>query len=318
MERKRLIVITGPTATGKTALGAALGAVLDGEVISADSMQIYRGMDVGTAKPTPEEMRGVPHHMLDVADPREDWSVSRYVTAAAAAVEDVLQRGKTPLVVGGTGLYIEGLLRGAGYAPKGDEDLRRELGALYEREGEDVFRAMLYKADPEAEARIQSGDKKRLIRAMEVWRMTGTPLSEYDRRSRMVPPRYDSFRIALSFRSRDTLYRRIDRRVDEMLARGLEQEVRGLLSAGLSPRCTAMQAIGYKEVAAAIGGACTMAEAAEAVKRGSRRYAKRQLSWLRRDGGLHWLLWDEAPDIEAGVKCALEWISTENDTPPAV
>ena len=314
----RIVVIVGPTASGKTALSVALAKKLRGEVISADSMQIYRGMDVGTAKVTPEEMDGIPHHMIDVADPAESFSAARFVEMADPILRDILSRGKTAVIAGGTGLYVDALIQGRAFAPCPATGKREALEAEADLMGMEHMLDRLRQVDPDSAARLHLSDRKRILRALEVYEETGRTITAHNLETQKVPPRYDPVWLGLSFADRAALYRRIDRRVDEMLARGLEQEVRGLLSAGLSPRCTAMQAIGYKEVAAAIGGACTMAEAAEAVKRGSRRYAKRQLSWLRRDGGLHWLLWDEAPDIEAGVKCALEWISTENDTPPAV
>ncbi len=300
----KIIVITGPTATGKTALGVALALRYGGEVVSADSMQIYRRMDIGTAKPTMEERRGVPHHLLDAAEPTEDYSVSRYAEAARRAVDDILSRKRLPLVVGGTGLYIEALLRSAPFAPRGSDGLRAELGAAFDCMGEDAFREELKRADPEAEARIQRGDRKRLLRAMEVYRVSGQPLSEFDRQSRLYPPRYHSLSLALTLKNREALYRRIDRRVDRMMEEGLEEEVRSLLNSGVSPRSTAMQAIGYKEMAEAIRGGCSLSEAVDRIKQGSRRYAKRQLSWLRRDPELRWIPLSDEPSLEEALALA--------------
>ena len=304
---KRVLVITGPTATGKTALGVELALRLDGEVISADSMQIYRGMDVGTAKVTAKEARGVPHHMIDVADPSEPYSVSRWVSAAAEAAEDIFARGKVPVIVGGTNLYIDSLLSGRDFAESENPALRAELNAEYDRAGGEAFRERLRAVDPERAEKLAPGDKKRLVRAMEVWRLTGETITAHDERTKALPPRWDSLRAALSFADRDALYRRIDARVDVMMQNGLIAEVKRLLDGGLSPDSTAMQAIGYKEIAAYLRGDCTEAEAVETVKRESRRYAKRQLTWLRRDGGLHWILWDGAPDLTAAADrlCAL-------------
>ncbi|MBR6209263.1 MAG: tRNA (adenosine(37)-N6)-dimethylallyltransferase MiaA [Oscillospiraceae bacterium] len=291
-----LIVITGPTATGKTALGIALCRALDGEVISADSMQIYKGMDIGTAKPTAEELAAAPHHMIDVADPREDWSVARWAGEAARWVEDIRARGKQPIVVGGTGLYIEALLTGRDYsAAPGEDGLRQRLSAEYDALGGDAFRAKLSAVDPERAQKLSPADKKRLVRAMEVYLLTGETITVHDARSRVLPPRYASVRFALSFRDRAALYERIRRRVDAMAAAGLFEEVEGLLRGRLSPDSTAMQAIGYKEAAAALRGDCSREEAVEAIKQASTRYAKRQLTWLRRDQGLHWLYREDAP-----------------------
>ena len=299
---KRVIVITGPTATGKTALGAALCLYMGGEVISADSMQVYRGMDVGTAKATREEMRGVPHHMLDVCPPEEDFSAARWVDLAAACAEDIFARGKVPVIVGGTGLYIDSLLSGRSFAAAPEDGaLRAELSARYDALGGEAFREELRKIDPDRAERLHPADKKRLVRAMEVYRLTGKTISQHDEETKRVPPRWPSVRFALDFERRETLYGRIDRRVDEMLRRGLMEEVKGLLSAGLSPCSTAMQAIGYKEAAAYLADRMSYDEAEEEIKRASRRYAKRQLTWLRRDAALHWIVWQEEPDIKRGL-----------------
>ena len=305
MVTKPLIVITGPTATGKTALAAALALARDGEVISADSMQIYRGMDVGTAKPTADEMRGVPHHMIDVADPEENWSVARWADMAAAAAEDILARGKLPIAAGGTGQYIDALVSGTDFAAAGDAAVRAALGAEYDALGGEAFRARLASVDPQRAEKLSPADKKRLVRAMEVYTLTGETITEHDLRSRRLPPRFASLRFALTYNDRETLYRRIRDRVDRMEADGLFDEVEALLRRGIPPESTAMQAIGYKEVAAALRGECSRKEALEAVKTASCRYAKRQLTWLRRDAGLRWLPREEYPD-EAS---ALEQIS---------
>ena len=293
-----LLVIAGPTATGKTALGVEAALSLNGEVVSADSMQIYRRMDIGTAKPTPEEMRGVPHHMLDVAEPGEGFSVSRYVEMATDCVEDIRRRGRLPIVVGGTGLYIDGLLRGTDYAAAPDDpSLRAELEAEYDSLGGEAFRDRLRAVDPERAELLAPGDKKRLVRAMEVWRLTGETITAHDERSRLTPPRYRALKLALDFRDRQRLYDRIDRRADDMFARGLTEEVRALLAEGVTEDCTSMQAIGYKETAEYLRGQCTLEEAMELVRRRSRQYAKRQLTWFRRDESVRWILWADGPDI---------------------
>lgn len=303
-----LLVVTGPTATGKTALGSALARLLDGEVVGADSMQIYRGMDIGTAKPTAAEMCGVPHHMIDVADPSESFSAARWAAMASVCVDDILARGRVPVVVGGTGLYIDALLRRADFAAApGDSGLRAQLEAEYDALGGEAFRRRLAEVDPTRAEKLAPGDKKRLVRALEVFRLTGETITAHDERSRREPPRYTSMKVALDFTERERLYERIDRRAAQMFADGLADEVRGLLAAGLSERCTAMQAIGYKETAAYLRGETSLDEAIERVQRESRRYAKRQLTWLRREEGVRWLRWENAPDIRAARQIATEF-----------
>ena len=262
----------------------SLALALESEVVSADSMQLYRGLDIGSAKPTGKEMRGVPHRMIDVADPWEDYSVSRWVESAAACCDALLAQGKTPVIVGGTGLYIESLLSGRDFsAAPGDSGLRERLGAEYDALGGAAFRERLRTVDPERAEKLAPGDKKRLVRSMEVFLLTGETITAHDERTKLLPPRYASRRFALTWKKRETLYERIRQRVDDMMTAGLAEEVERLLQSGLSEKSTAMQAIGYKEIAAALRGECTMADAVETVKRESCRYAKRQLTWLRRE-----------------------------------
>ena len=301
--KKRVIVISGPTATGKTALSVALAKAIGGEVVSADSMQIYRFMDIGTAKVSPEETQGVPHHMVDVADPGEDFSVSRWVDMAAEACEDIFARGKVPIIAGGTGLYIDSLLSGRDFAaaPKEDKALRERLSAEYDAIGGEAFREKLREIDPERAEKLHAADKKRLTRAMEVYLLTGETITEHDRKTQLIPPRYESLRLALTFENREKLYERIDKRVDIMVEEGLFEEVEALLHSGLRQGSTAMQAIGYKEPAAYFAGELSREEAIEKIKQESRRYAKRQLTWLRRDTGLHWIYRDANPDSTSHV-----------------
>lgn len=311
---KRVIVISGPTATGKTALGVEVCQRLGGEVISADSMQVYRGLDIGTAKVTPEETRGVPHHMVDVAEAGEDFSVSRWVDEAAACAEDIFARGKIPVIVGGTGLYIDSLLSGRDFAAaEADGEMRARLSREYDECGGEAFRERLREVDPERAAILHPADKKRLVRAMEIFLLTGETITAHDERTRSIPPRWESARFALSFADRQALYKRIDARVDEMVRRGLFEEVRSLLETGkISPECSAMQAIGYKEAVEYLAGRVSRDEAAEQIKLASRRYAKRQLTWLRRDAALEWILWDGAPDIGAGADRVLRALERDN------
>jgi len=320
--KPNILVICGPTASGKTALAVALARRLGGEVVSADSMQIYRGMDIGTAKPTPEEMGGVPHHMLDVADPGEDWSVARYVRQAVPIVDDILARGKLPIVAGGTGLYIDSLAAGRQFAPfEPDSGLRARLQAQVRAEGLPALRAQLERVDPEAAARIHPNDEKRALRALEVYLSTGKTITQHDRESRAQPRRYAPLTIALDFGERPWLWERIDRRVDQMMERGLEGEVRRLLADGVPRTCTAMQAIGYKELAAAILEGRPVDQGAAEVKLRSRQYAKRQLTWFRRDREAHWFIWDKIPDLSAALAFStklatdhgLQWMRSDEE-----
>ncbi|MDE6259708.1 MAG: tRNA (adenosine(37)-N6)-dimethylallyltransferase MiaA [Oscillospiraceae bacterium] len=307
--KPNILVICGPTASGKTALAAALAQRFNGEVVSADSMQVYRGMDIGTAKPTQDETLGVPHHMLDVADPSENYSVARYVADAVPIVDDILARGKLPIVAGGTGLYIDHLVAGRQFAPfAADSGLREELQARVKSEGLAALRTQLEQVDPEAAARIHPNDEKRIIRALEVYLSTGVTITQHDRESREVPPRYTPLTIALNFQERPWLWERIDRRVDEMMARGLEGEVRSLLADGVPRDCTAMQAIGYKELAAAILEGRPVSAGAEEVKLRSRQYAKRQLTWFRRNRQAHWFYWEKIPDFSAALAFSTELV----------
>ena len=305
----RIVIICGPTATGKTKLGVALAKALDGEVVSADSMQVYRHMAIGTARPTPEEMEGVPHHMMAVAEPEEAFSVARYVAEATPIVDDILARGKVPLIVGGTGLYIDALRRGRTFSAFRPESGVRERLQEQARNGElpRLFRE-LEAIDPEAAVRLHPNDEKRILRALEVWYETGETISEHDRRTRDLPPRYDGVTLALTYRDRAALYARIDRRVDRMMAAGLAGEVRALLDRGVPPDCTAMQAIGYKELAPAILSGGDLSAAAEEIKLRSRQYAKRQLTWFRRDKSAHWLELDDPPDFSAVLRDSTEYI----------
>ena len=305
----KILVISGPTASGKTALAVELALQHSGEVVSADSMQIYRRMDIGTAKPTREEMRGVPHHMLDVADPEEDFSVARYVELAARCVDDILARGKLPIVAGGTGLYIDSLLSGRTFARfDPDSPLRRELEEELARRGGAALLEELARADPDTAARLHPNDGKRIVRALEVYRSTGTTLTEHNAMTRSLPPRYDALTLTLAFQRRKDMWARIDRRVDQMMAGGLVDEVRALLDSGVPDRCTAMQAIGYKEMAAALRGDGDTARAAEEIKLRSRQYAKRQLTWFRRNGDARWIRWETRPNFAAALQTSTEYM----------
>ena len=304
--KQPIICVVGPTASGKTRLAVELALALDGEVLSCDSMQLYRGMDVGTAKPTREEMRGVPHHMIDVIDPGEAFSVSRYVELADPILQDILSRGKTCVVAGGTGLYVDSLMAGRSFAPFPQTGRRQELERLAREKGIDAVMQILREHDPESAERIHPANEKRVIRAAEVFLETGKTITQHNKETAAQPPKYHPLWIGLDFTSRAALYARIDRRVDEMLRQGLMEEIEGLLAAGTPPTATSLQAIGYKEPMAALRGEMTMAEAVEAVKRESRRYAKRQLTWFRRNGDIHWIYQQEPVSFERTWQRAME------------
>ena len=307
--KPNILVICGPTASGKTALAAELALRFGGEVVSADSMQVYRRMDIGTAKPTQSEQRGVPHHMIDVVEPEENYSVARYVADAVPIVDGILARGKLPIIAGGTGLYIDHLVAGRQFAPfQPDSGLRPQLQARARQEGLPALYAQLVQVDPDAAGSIHPNDEKRIIRALEVFLSTGKPLSQHDRESRALPSRYTPLTIVLNFAQRPHLWERIDRRVDQRMAQGLEGEVRALLESGIPPDCTAMQAIGYKELAAAIRSGLPVQSGAEEVKLRSRQYAKRQLTWFRRNRDARWFEWEKIPDFSAALSFSTELI----------
>ena len=305
----KILVVNGPTASGKTRLAVELALAHNGEVVSSDSMQIYRRMDIGTAKPTREEMQGVPHHMIDVADPEEDFSVARYVDMAARCVDDILARGKLPIVAGGTGLYIDSLLSGRTFAAFVPESpLRGELEERLAKEGGEKLLEELAKVDPETAARLHPNDSKRIVRALEVFLSTGKTMSQHNAETLAIPPRYDALTLTLNFEQREDMWQRIDRRVDVMMEQGLVEEVRALLNSGVPEKCTAMQAIGYKEMAQAVLEKGDVLAAAEEVKLRSRQYAKRQITWFRRNGQAKWLLWGSAPDFEKARQTSTEYL----------
>lgn len=305
----RVICVVGPTATGKTKMGVALAKRFGGEVVSVDSMQIYRGMTIGTAAPTAEEMDGVCHHMVAIADPAESWSVARFTEQADLCIGDILRRGGRPVLVGGTGLYLDSILSGRTFAPgHSGGEIRKSLQAELAREGIESLYRQLREIDPETAARLPIRDEKRILRALEVYRETGETLTAHDARTRLRPPKYRACTIGLTFRDRADLYARIDRRVDTMVERGLLREVEALLQTGLPETATALQAIGYKQFLSVYRGDTPVSEAVAEVKLRSRQYAKRQLTWLRRKDNIHWLLWEKDPDFPAGLQNATEYL----------
>lgn len=302
-------VVCGPTASGKTALAVRLALALNGEVVSADSMQVYRQLNIGTAKPSKDEMCGVPHHMLDVADPAEDYSVARYVCDAVPIVDDILARGKLPIIAGGTGLYLDALIAGRAFAPFApNSGLREELEHRAQIEGLPALFRELRLYDPDAAGRIHPNDAKRIIRALEVFRSTGKTISQHNRETNALPPRYNAVKVGLRFQNRADLWAVIDARVDDMFDRGLPDEVRAL-SAVLPHDCTAMQAIGYKELSAALALGQSLDHARAEIKLHTRQYAKRQLTWFRRDPTIAWFLWGPVPKISDALRFSTDFLT---------
>ena len=295
MQQKKCWVLTGPTASGKTAFSIQLAKKHDCEIICMDSMQIYRGMDIGTAKPTSEEMQGIVHHMLDVADPREAFSVARYQEMAEECISDILARGKRPLLVGGTGLYLRALRQPMTMGDvSGDAKVREELENIAASEGgRERLHDMLAAVDPETALRLHINDVRRVVRALEVYRLTGVAFS---RQPQLQTDSRFSYRVATLTMDRALLYSRIEQRVDVMLAQGLMNEVQSLLKAGVPANCQAMKAIGYKEIIPYLEGNVSLDETISLLKLNTRHYAKRQLTWMRREDDV---LWVDATDHDA-------------------
>ena len=284
---EELLIIVGPTAVGKTELAISLAEELNAEIISADSMQVYKGMDIGTAKPTATEHARVPHHMIDVADPREEFSAGRYLKLAEEAIADIRGRGKEPLVVGGTGLYIKALTDGLFEGPSADFALREELMEK-ERVRPGSLHEMLLKSDPDAASRMHPSDLRRIIRALEVYKTEGRPISRvHEEHKAQVSMR--AVRMAGLRRNREELYKRIDERVDAMMSAGFLDEVKGLRDMGCARDMVSMQALGYKQALAYMDGETTLDEAVRLIKRDTRRYAKRQFTWFNAEPRIRWV-----------------------------
>ena len=292
MEKKKVLAVVGPTASGKSALAVELAKRHCGEIISCDSMQIYKHLSIATAKPTPEEMQGVPHHFIDFLEPSENFSVAEYVKLAAEKVEEITRRGKLPIVCGGTGLYFSSLIDGVRFSQAGsDEAYRKHLEQRAQTEGAQALLEELREYDAEAAQSLHPNNLKRIIRAMEHYKLTGMTITEQNRRSRPESAAYDALVFAIGFHDRQKLYDRINARVDRMLANGLEQEARWYFAQqGFG---TASAAIGYKELKAYFDGSCSLEQAAENLKKETRHYAKRQLTWFKRDERIHWLYADD-------------------------
>ena len=308
----KIVCVVGPTACGKTTLGVLLAKQFHGEVVSADSMQIYRGMTIGTAAPTEKEMDGVPHHMVAVADPAEQWSAARYAETAIPIIDDILARGKLPVLVGGTGLWLDAVVKGHGFAGgHAGGEVRKTLQKRLEAEGIEPLLEELRQVDPETAKRLHPADEKRILRALEVYLETGKTISAHNAETKDLPPRYDAIWIGLRFADREDMKALMDRRVDKMAEEGLVEEVRALLESGLPRNATALQAIGYKEFLGVLEGTATEAEALAEVKLRSRQYAKRQLTWLRRNPAIHWIEWEKERDFAKALQISTKILTAE-------
>ena len=312
--KQKLICIAGPTASGKTALSIALAKLLDTEIISSDSMQLYRGMDIGTAKPDMAERDGVVHQMFDVAEAGETFSVARYQQMADACAQDILSRGRVPIVCGGTGLYLDALIDGSTFS--GDEtnlEAREKYNAIAREQGAHALHEMLRAVDPESAERIHENNVKRVVRALEVYEQTGMTIGEMNAKNKRPEPKYDAILFALCPTERQTLYDRIDRRVDRMVELGLLEEARRLLEEGRLTG-TAGQAIGYKELVPYLQGEAPLSDCLDTLKRASRNYAKRQLTWLRRDARVNWIYYDSAEEFPAILQQVTEILTARGVT----
>lgn len=309
---KPLIILTGPTAVGKTTLSIRLAKAIGGEIISADSMQVYHRMDIGSAKITKEEMMGIPHHLIDVLEPDEEFNVTVFQKLAKAAVEEIYSRGNIPIVAGGTGFYIQALLNDIDFTENGeDTSIRDELEALAKEKGAEHLHGMLLAIDPESAEQIHANNIKRVIRAIEYYRQTGERISEHNKREREKASPYDFLYYVVNT-DRDILYQRIDQRVDEMMEQGLVQEVKELKDSGCTRNMVSMQGLGYKEILDYLQGECTLTEAVYLLKRDTRHFAKRQITWFKRERDVKWL---NLPDFNNDLDKVLETMIQEiNET----
>lgn len=305
MDKIDIIVVLGPTASGKSALATLIAEEFSGEIISADSMQVYRHMDIGTAKPSQEELAAIPHHMIDVADPGESFDVARYRVEAERAIEEVASRGALPVVCGGTGLYIRALTCGLFDGPGKDEAFRKKLQERAKNEGSETLHAELKAVDRISAERFHPNNTVRIIRALEVYHLTGRPISSFHEEHDFKETPYRTLKIGLDL-PRQVLYARINERTEHMLEAGLVRELEKLFSLGYSPDLKPMQGLGYKEISAFVRGRATLEEATEELKKNTRNYAKRQLTWFRRDPEINWV---KPSESEATLKMIKEFLS---------
>ncbi|RHV52427.1 tRNA (adenosine(37)-N6)-dimethylallyltransferase MiaA [Lachnospiraceae bacterium OM04-12BH] len=306
-EKKPLVILTGPTAVGKTALSIKLASEIGGEIISADSMQVYRQMDIGSAKIKPEEMGGIPHHLIDILEPEEEFNVCLFEKLALEAMEQIYERGHIPVVVGGTGFYIQALLYQIDFTEEEtDTAYRDKLWQLGEEKGNHYLHELLRKVDPESAEEIHENNRKRVIRALEFYENCGKPISTHNKEQRQKTSAYNSCYFVLTD-DRKKLYERIESRVDQMLSKGLVDEVRTLKERGCNASMVSMQGLGYKEILEYLDGRCSLLEAVEKIKKETRHFAKRQLTWFRREKDVIWI--DKqafAYDEDAVLSCILE------------
>lgn len=306
-EKKPLVILTGPTAVGKTALSIKLASEIGGEIISADSMQVYRQMDIGSAKIKPEEMGGIPHHLIDILEPEQEFNVCLFEKLALEAMEQIYERGHIPVVVGGTGFYIQALLYQIDFTEEEtDTAFRDKLWRLGEEKGNHYLHELLRKVDPESAEEIHENNRKRVIRALEFYENSGKPISTHNKEQRQKTSAYNSCYFVLTD-DRKKLYERIESRVDQMLSKGLVDEVRTLKERGCNASMVSMQGLGYKEILEYLDGRCSLLEAVEKIKKETRHFAKRQLTWFRREKDVIWL--DKqafAYDEDAVLSCILE------------
>lgn len=305
MEKLPLLILTGPTAVGKTNLSIRLAKAVNGEIISADSMQVYRRMDIGTAKIKPEEMCGVPHHLIDICEPTEDYNVVRFATEAKRLIKEITERGHIPILVGGTGFYIQAVLYDIDFT-ENDEDTsyREELAAFAAEHGAEALHARLAKVDPASAVAIHANNVKRVIRALEFYKQTGTKISEHNEEQHGKESAYNSAYFVLT-QNRTVLYNRIEQRIDLMLSEGLLEEVNGLLKEGCKPESVSMQGLGYKEIVPYLNGECTLDEAIYILKRDTRHFAKRQITWFRREREVCWFDKDACENEDAILEAML-------------
>lgn len=290
-----VIAVVGPTASGKTALGVKIAKAVNGEVVSSDSMQVYNNMPIASAAPTAEEVQGIPHHLVGFKDPAEKFSVADFITLASEKIEDIVTRGKTPVIVGGTGLYVDSLTSGISFCEEDSEAVRQKLEALADEIGMEQMLEKLRQADPETAAKYHINDRKRIIRALEIIEIHGKPKSVLDRESKQGGQRYNTLWIGITCRNRELLYDRINKRVDIMLKNGILDEAKAAFLNGTGK--TAVQAIGHKEFFPYFKGEISLEQAVENLKQETRRYAKRQLTWFRRNEAINWIFSDETPDV---------------------
>lgn len=301
MKKIPLIVVGGPTASGKTALAIELAKALDGEIVSADSMQIYKYMDIGTAKPTADELKECPHHLIGFREPDCDFSVADYTELAHKTIADITARGKVAIMCGGTGLYINSVVNDVDFGEyENNYELRKSLDELVKKDGAGVLLDMLAEFDPVSAKRLHPNNIKRIIRAIEFYKVSGVPISEHQERTKLKESRYDATMFLINH-NREVLYDRINRRVDIMISDGLVDEVRSIMNMGYSRDLNSMQGIGYKEMIAYLEGEISLADAIDMIKQNSRRYAKRQLTWFRRDDRINMLSPDDAVNEALGI-----------------